>query len=764
MIARTSQLAIVLKSTFLAMALFAIAFCGPAASRAYAGTKSVSVTIQQGATQMSIDSTFNGFSWDKNTMTGPLFSPDDDALVALFRQLGPGVLRSGGNSGDQVVWDPNGRGMTHMVMSPPDIERLAAFLNKTNWKVIYGLNFAIGNPPLKNLPSEGAVAAAAATAANEAATAASILGDRLIGFEIGNEPGDFSNNGLRPSNYSFAEFKTEWQTFANAIRTEVPNAVFVGPADLTYTPPFITNLGKQAGLITQHYYRSSGEAGNSTDIQQLLTIDPYLVNTILPTTRSLSAAVPVRFRMGECNAFSQPIGMGNIFAVALWAIDFEFLNAMNNSAGVNFQPVPGIAPLDTRDGKGVVTGVNPLFYAMKLFSMAADGTLLKTSVSAQQGVFSAYAVSGNNGSTYVVLSNKDSANAVEASINFMQPMASATSTVLTAPSLTSTSGTTLGGSPINPDGSWSPTKIEPVAVSNRTATVTIPAGSAAFIEALPATTSLGVPKSSLCVQSTQNTSDGSYVLQQAGCNSTSPGQAFAFVPTQDGFYYVLPQNSNLCLDWQQPSVLQTACARTHTQKWQIESNTNGTYSLLSRDGHYCLNVSGGLAEDGKPMTAGSCTGQSSSQLNLSNPPDAPLQTSSTSIILGYDNLCMDIKEQSLSVGPYVQQHACNGKSNQSFALASTPDGHYTISSNESLLCLDGSAGNTTVIQNVCTGGNAQEWQLNSKPGGTYTLQNAASQGCLGIPNGSNSAGSLFALGACNAGANQMLKLATPPSP
>jgi hypothetical protein len=307
------------------------------------------------------------------------------------------------------------------------------------------------------------------------------MGDRLLGFEIGNEPGNYKNNGLRPSSYTFSDFEAEWKTFAKAIHEKEPSAALVGPADLTYSPPFATNMGKEANLVTMHYYRSSGVNVNQT--QQLLNIDPYLANTLLPNLNKLTRAVPMPYRIGECNAFTEPATPG--FALALWAIDFEFVNAMNHSSGVNFHVVPGEGPIETNNGKGTVTEIQPLYYAMKLFSMAANGTLLKTSVSAQQSTFSAYAVAGTNGSTYVVLNNKSPNNAAQVSIKFINSIKSATSVLLTAPSLTSKTGTTLGGVPIELDGDWHAPQTETVTVSKGAASIKVPSGSAVFIKALP---------------------------------------------------------------------------------------------------------------------------------------------------------------------------------------------------------------------------------------------------------------------------------------
>jgi hypothetical protein len=57
-------------------------------------------------------------------------------------------------------------------ITPEAIHNLKGFLDATNWRLIYGLNFGCGS---------------IARAKDEATTVADIMGDRLLAFQIGNE-------------------------------------------------------------------------------------------------------------------------------------------------------------------------------------------------------------------------------------------------------------------------------------------------------------------------------------------------------------------------------------------------------------------------------------------------------------------------------------------------------------------------------------------------------------------------------------------------
>ena len=149
--------------------------------------------------------------------------------------------------------------------------------------------------------------------------------------------------------------------------------------------------------------------------------------------------------------------MRNAFGSALWAIDFLFDNAENGSGGVNFHGggagQDGASPFmytPIDEVNGVVTGAAPIFYGMLLVASAGTGNVLATMADASNLNFTAYAISLPDGSTNVVLDNKDTTNAVQASVNIGKAATAASGVFLNGPSLLATSGVTsprrrLGG-------------------------------------------------------------------------------------------------------------------------------------------------------------------------------------------------------------------------------------------------------------------------------------------------------------------------------
>jgi hypothetical protein len=108
------------------------------------------------------------------------------------------------------------------------------------------------------------------------------------------------------------------------------------------------------------------------------------------------------------------------------------------------------------------------------------GTLLATQVANGPATFSAYAVAEKDGSTDLILVNKDPDNSFTASVTPMSSFTQASALTLTARSLSSTSGITLGGASVLHDGSWSPTAT-PLPIADGAAIVTVPRGSAQVV-------------------------------------------------------------------------------------------------------------------------------------------------------------------------------------------------------------------------------------------------------------------------------------------
>jgi len=218
----------------------------------------------------------------------------------------------------------------------------------------------------------------------------------------------------------------------------------------------------------------------------LLTADPNIPEFLAQTNAAATAGhISGGVRYSECNSISGEVpGLTDSFGAALWTIDFLFVNAFNQSGGVAFTSggsgAGNYTPLV--DDLTNVTGIGPDFYGLYAYKLISKGgTLMTTQESPVSSTLSAYVIEQPDGSTDAILSNKDPNNTVTVAVTPQGSISQATSLLLTAPSLTSTTGFTLGGSPINIDGSWTPTSNPAVPIVDNAALLVIPPGSAQIV-------------------------------------------------------------------------------------------------------------------------------------------------------------------------------------------------------------------------------------------------------------------------------------------
>ena len=175
---------------------------------------SATLTIDESAALATIPEDFIGLSYESAQLANPaFFAAENTALIALFCELGDqGVLRLGGGTseftafttdetpalpplGPVVIGPDNSKNVkSDTPVLPKSLRNLRAFLDTTNWRCLYGLN--LGRGPVER-------------AAAEAFYAQSILGPRLIAFQLGNEP-DAWRNRYRPATWSYADYWMEW--------------------------------------------------------------------------------------------------------------------------------------------------------------------------------------------------------------------------------------------------------------------------------------------------------------------------------------------------------------------------------------------------------------------------------------------------------------------------------------------------------------------------------------------------------------------------
>ncbi|HEX4006044.1 MAG TPA: hypothetical protein VHX60_07700 [Acidobacteriaceae bacterium] len=480
------------------------ALCGESVWGEDASSVAIRLTLDAKKAGNRIPADFTGLSYESAQLSQPeFFSPDNAELIGFIRRLGAsGVLRIGGNTSEYCYWTPSavadnpatrqqdeanvieravGPDKGHKPppprkLTPQAVRNLRGFIDATGWKLIYGLNMGTES---------------AETAAAEADFVMRTMGDKLIAFQLCNEPDLFSRNGLRKPDYNFAQFAAEWQHFFEVIRKKVPHAPFAGPDTAfnnEWLVPFAKQFSKEAAFLSQHYYAEGPPENPSMTIERLLRPNPRL-EAEFAGMAATKADSNLPFRLAETNSCYQggKQGVSDTLAAALWGADLMYQLATAGGVGINFHgggygwytPVAGTV----EDG----FTARPLYYGMLLFAEAGPGHLIAAQIDHADDapLLNAYGLvndaAESRGTVKAVVLNKHDDRTVALTIDCGERANRARALRLSAPRLDDTQDVTLGENPVGGSGAWNAEREETLAVQDGLVTLELPAGSAAVV-------------------------------------------------------------------------------------------------------------------------------------------------------------------------------------------------------------------------------------------------------------------------------------------
>jgi len=378
------------------------------------------------------------------------FSRKNKRLIATFKTLGVKNLRVGGNTADRP---------TIPTPSTADVDSLFAFAKAAGVKVIYTLRL-----------NQGSLDAATQMANYIMRHYA----DRLSCFAIGNEPNVFSKE--------YAPYLAEWKRYAAQITaaTNSPSAKFCGPSTSpgheTWARDFAIEFGNRGPLafVSQHDY-PGGDARRATN--SLAARDKILSPAIDEHYEKFAAHfVPailsnsLPYRLEEANSFYDggAFDVSDTFASALWALDYQWWWATHGAQGINFHTGDKVAARDeSKPCRYAVFwtspggyNIHPLGYALKMFSLGSQGSLLPTTIENPNNLnVVAYAVVGAKGEHDLTIINREHGNSARAAEVTLEPglaAARAEAMLLTVSNndVAAKTGVTLGGAEIQDNASW----------------------------------------------------------------------------------------------------------------------------------------------------------------------------------------------------------------------------------------------------------------------------------------------------------------------
>lgn len=407
------------------MTVLVLLAAGSLAACARGSESPVVVRIDARADGPPIPDNFCGLSFESANLLPDkrgkyLFNRENADLVALFRTIGIRNLRVGGGTADLPQY---------RVPGPPDIDRLFAFAEAADVKVIYTLRLLNGS------------------ATDDAAIAQYIeqhYASQLVCFEIGNEP-DWHSYHTSPGHArdpriietlggspgtAFPSFLADWNDFASTIRRAAPAAKFTGPDSGSNWPVpgtkdtdfdgqswtwHFARAQKDSGrlpFVAQHDYVGEDAAGVSAAaaISSMLSKEwvqkryPLLYDHVLGPVQKDGLS----YRMTEANDYTGGVdGASNAYASALWALDYLHWHAAHHAVGVNFHNKRWICTDTVLPDAAGKFRFNPKAYAIEAFEIGGHGTPVPLSIDAGKDVnLTAYAV--RDGRTlFVTLINKE---------------------------------------------------------------------------------------------------------------------------------------------------------------------------------------------------------------------------------------------------------------------------------------------------------------------------------------------------------------------
>ncbi|KAH7339431.1 glycoside hydrolase family 79 protein [Rhizoctonia solani] len=185
-----------------------------------------------------------------------------------------------------------------------------------------------------------------------AQTAEKILGDRLLGFQLGNEPDLYGSHGRRNSSYSMENYMNDYQTMINDLNgaSLSNNQVLIGPStccnwnetdifNLGYLTTYAANLKMVA---VQRYPNDNCKINNNVHDPQE-TFSSYIGHSAVTnlaaqyvtTSQMVQAAgkplVMMETNTASCGGFP---GISDSFAATMWAADLGFQFAFINFSQV----------------------------------------------------------------------------------------------------------------------------------------------------------------------------------------------------------------------------------------------------------------------------------------------------------------------------------------------------------------------------------------------------------------------------------------------
>lgn len=384
----------------------------------------------------------------------------------MMRNLGPGLLRQGGNSQDLTCWDPSAAPHPKQCQGPitPGMLKLdATAVSDAGWKMTLGLNLKQNSP--KWALSEITQGVAKQIPAND-----------ILGFEIGNEPGGYPYAHARPKNYSPKDYVHDVLGYIHASQANPvakkyglvgpagPSGKWDNPQDLN---SILNGIGPYLKLVSIHNYTATTCGHRNVTAAELLSPERMQrFNKLSKEYVAVAQQHNLPIGLLETNSVScgGMAGVSNVFASSVWGLDYMFNIAQDGYDHINFHisyrtggsAYNAIQTYDWKSGneEHYRNVAQPLYYAMYMFAHNASGEyLLPDSITTTSNITSFATTACSSCAIHVFVINEDGKASGPVDVQLAGKNGAASLLLLEAPNLHSLAeNVTYGGQQFDTNG------------------------------------------------------------------------------------------------------------------------------------------------------------------------------------------------------------------------------------------------------------------------------------------------------------------------
>lgn len=442
-----------------------------AGARATNPIAATSLTVTDQAVGTSMPDGLMGISFETDVMTDPRFDPANSDLTTVLGRMHKPVLRFGGQAADRrffwtsknealPAWKlvPAYKGDVRPIqkVTPEDLQRIKNVADAADASVVLTADLGHDDP---------------ARAADFAANAKKIFGDRLLGISVGNEPNGYYLEGrdyytLRPSSYGFADYAKELRSYVTAMTAVAPDVKIIGPDvyAASWWEDFLSLKLANVGALSYHHYPMAG--CGTTDQPDSPTIAATMARSRANATVDFQKVVVDEAKKANVPAWLTETGISACsgsnettkkHVSAIWAVNHAMGAAQTGISQVDMHTGldactggPPLSPIcdsgPYKKPNGIIT-MQPSYYGMMLASSVGAGAFQKVEMSGNENIYG-YSVKHADGSMSVVVVNQnDPSKDARAPLTVKLPAQAATATMsqMTGPSFDAEAQTRIDG-------------------------------------------------------------------------------------------------------------------------------------------------------------------------------------------------------------------------------------------------------------------------------------------------------------------------------